>query len=211
MFRASARGRPPLKQRPREARRCVRMSENDTAAFVFLMVFGLPTAGWVIVRLMRHMERMEMIKRGMLPPEDDRNRSQSFARAQTPPPTGQPYVSYPSTWNMGAQASLRRGVVTTAIGVALLIGLSFIGYHRDGTFELGPWLLGGLIPMFVGLAQIANAMLSGAQFPRVGVQVGPIPPQPPPAGSPPPPPSGPYTYRPGATEELPRTKPPQSQ
>jgi hypothetical protein len=66
----------------------------------------------------------------------------------------------------------------------LLIGLSFIGYHSgDGPFgsatiHPGPWLLGGLIPMFVGVAQIIIALLSGATFgaPRFG------PPPPPPAG-----------------------------
>jgi hypothetical protein len=42
------------------------------------------------------------------------------------------------------------------IGLALLTGLSFIGYHNHGrafgapTIEPGPWLLGGLIPTFVG-------------------------------------------------------------
>jgi hypothetical protein len=73
----------------------------------------------------------------------------------------------------------------------LLIGLSFIGYHGGDGFmspasiHPGPWLLGGLIPMFVGIAQIIIALLSGAQF---GVSVPPI------AGGPrggpmPPPPS----------------------
>ena len=60
---------------------------------------------------------------------------------------------------------LRKGIMTTFIGVALLIGLSFIGY-RDGTWIPGPWLLGGLIPMFVGLAQVIGALLAGAEFPR---------------------------------------------
>lgn len=177
------------------------MSDNETAAFIALMLFGMPTFAWIAVRLLKHRERMEMLKHGMVPPEDERGWKQTFEARQS---VGRQYA-----WNLDAQTSLRKGVVTTAIGLALLIGLSFIGYHQDGTFTLGPWLIGGLIPLFVGLAQIANAMLSGAQFPRQNVQVGPIPPQPP---SPSPPPaSGPYTYRPGSTEELPRTKPPQSQ
>jgi hypothetical protein len=51
-----------------------------------------------------------------------------------------------------------------------LIGLSFIGYRGgDGPFmpasiHPGPWLLGGLIPMFVGIAQIIIALMSGAVF-----------------------------------------------
>ena len=58
---------------------------------------------------------------------------------------------------------LRRGIQVACIGLALLIGLSFIGFH-DGRYVYGPWLLGGLIPMFVDIAQIISAVLSGAQF-----------------------------------------------
>ncbi|MGH7683346.1 MAG: hypothetical protein ACREMT_03285, partial [Vulcanimicrobiaceae bacterium] len=110
------------------------------------------------------------------------------------------------SWRHDPQSQLRRGIGTTCIGVALLIGLSFIGYSGDGTFRLGPWLLGGLIPMFVGIAQIVNAMIAGATFPGARMTGTGVPPPPPGAQ---PPPSGPYTYRPGSTEELPRTKPPQ--
>ena len=189
------------------------MSDNDTAALAVLLIFGLPTIGWIIVRMMKHMERMEMIKRGMLPPEDEAKYGAYSARYQAPPQAQGPYVAHPATWNTQAQCMLRKGIITTAVGVALFLGLSFIGWRGDGSFTLGPWLLGGLIPLFVGLAQVANAMLAGAQFPRAGVTYGPIPPPPPNNASTPPPASGsgPYAYRPGATEELPRTKPPQTQ
>ena len=66
------------------------------------------------------------------------------------------------------------------IGFALLIGLGFIGYRGDGTFVYGPWLLGGLIPLFVGIAQIIGAVLSGATFgpPAARQRFGPPPPTP---------------------------------
>jgi len=191
------------------------MDDNVVAALAVVCIFGLPVAGWIVTRMLKHMERMEMIKRGIVPPDDGgrwEKWEQGFAARQAaPPPTAGMYVNHPSTWNSSAQHCLRKGIVTTAVGVALLIGLSFIGMHSDGTFSMGPWLLGGLIPMFVGLAQIANAVLAGAQFPRSGVTIGPIPPPPPGSNVPPPPASGPYTYRPGPTEELPRTKPPRTQ
>ncbi|HEY1728025.1 MAG TPA: DUF6249 domain-containing protein [Candidatus Baltobacteraceae bacterium] len=189
------------------------MDDNVVAALAVVCIFGLPVAGWIVTRMLKHMERMEMIKRGITPPGDSSNREMwdhvFAARQAAPPPGPGMYVSHPSNWNQNAQNCLRKGIVTTAVGFALLIGLSFIGM-RDGVFVPGPWLLGGLIPMFVGLAQIANAMLAGAQFPRSGMTIGPIPP-PPPGSAPPPPASGAYTYRPGATEELPRTKPPRTQ
>ena len=177
------------------------MAETDVAAFVFLCVFGLPTMGYVLVRMMQHRERMEMIKRGMAPPVQERQWHGGTRVVQ-------PTVSVGDlSWKNDPQAQLRRGIGTTCIGVALLIGLSFIGYRGDGTYHLGPWLLGGLIPMFVGIGQIINAIVAGAVLPSSRMTGTTMPPPPP--GSPPP--SGPYSYRPGATEELPRTKPPQTQ
>lgn len=81
-----------------------------------------------------------------------------------------PPPSYPVYDADSAQYSLSKGIKTAMVGVALFIGLGFIGYHSgDGPFgsasiHPGPWLLGGLIPMFVGIAQIITALMSGAQF-----------------------------------------------
>jgi len=179
------------------------MHENDVAAFAFMCIFGLPTAGFVIIRMMQHRERMELIKHGMYqqPPPDPRW-AQSMAPQQPPVPPAR------TAWVGDPQSQLRKGIATTCIGVALLIGLSFIGYDGYGAFRLGPWLLGGLIPMFVGIAQVINAVLSGATFPTGTSSTRPMGTPPPPPSSPPP--RGPYTYRPGTTEELPRTKPPQN-
>ncbi len=47
---------------------------------------------------------------------------------------------------------LRRGLYTTAIGLALLLGLLTLGF--------GVWILGGLIPGCIGLAQLAAVWLS---------------------------------------------------
>jgi hypothetical protein len=111
-----------------------------------------------------------------------------------------------------AQCTMRRGILTAMVGFAILIGLSFIGYRGgDGPFvpasiHPGPWLLGGLIPMFVGIAQIIIALLSGATF---NIRM-----MPPPAGPLGPPP-GPRSYgsaQPGPPgpryEELARPVPP---
>ena len=184
------------------------MSANDTAAFVFLCVFGLPVAGWILVRLMQYSERMAMIKRGMTPP----GYSQPGWGGHPSPGAG---LSPPGAvpWRRSPQGQLARGITVTMIGAALLIGLSFIGGTPGNGWVPGPWLLGGLIPMFVGLSQIISAMIAGAQFPR-GTPIAPPPGsqryeqtyQPPPAA-----PGGPYAYRPpGDKEELPRSHPPQN-
>ena len=134
-----------------------------------------------------------------------------------------PYGAPPSAGdfydpNYYAQAQMRKGISVTLIGFALLIGLSFIGARSDG-FHGGPWLLGGLIPMFVGIAQIINAVLNGARFPGMNgtapnqasptsATFGPRP-APGPGPTPPEPPSAPYAgWRPGPTPEIEKPSPP---
>src|SRR5581483_2608473 len=146
--------------------------------FAIFFIFGAPIAAFVISRVLAHQERMEMLRRGIVPPPNPRD--------------------------------LRRGMQVAFVGLALLIGLGFIGYHGDGTFSPGPWLLGGLIPLFVGIAQIIGAVLSGASFGpaspgrRFGTS-GDTQTMPPPAGTagsamPPGPTYG--GWRPGPTPEI---------
>jgi hypothetical protein len=181
----------------------------------FFFVIGLPMTFWMFSRMMAHQERMEYIRRGIAPPPippDPRMMRKAMRYGGWPPGAPPP----PGTYNMPyydpsfqAQYQLRRGIQVAFIGLALLIGLSFIGYH-SGTYVYGPWLLGGLIPMFVGIAQIIGAVLSGATFGNAGVAVGQS--QPTQAAEPPPaasagsvPPSGPYAgWRPGPTPEIPK-------
>ena len=172
------------------------MREDDVAAFAVFCLFGLPIAGWVFVRFMQHSERMAMIRQGMTPPDPAQKWAQMMGQRGFPDP-GDQYA-----WRHSPQRMLHKGVMLAFIGLALTIGLSFIGYGPYGTFRFGPWLLGGLIPLFVGLAQIFNALFCGATF---GQSIGPGRSA---QSQAPPSPSGPYAYRPGSTEELPRTKPP---
>jgi hypothetical protein len=174
------------------------MDDNIIPVLGIICLFGLPMVGWILGRMMKHRERMEMLRLGIAPPPDGRgwNRNRGSAWTQPPPPPWAPgpapvgpampnYAAYedPSS----AQCTLRRGITTAAVGFALLIGLSFIGYRGgDGIFNPatirpGPWLLGGLIPMFVGIAQIIIALMSGAAF-----SIGRMQPPPGPLGPPPP-------------------------
>ena len=184
----------------------------------FFFVIGLPMTVWMISRLMAHQERMEMLRRGIMPPPgppDARAFRKAMQYGAWPPPgpgtmpNAYPYYD-PSFY---AQHQLRRGIQVAFIGLALLIGLSFIGYH-GGQYVYGPWLLGGLIPMFVGIAQIISAILSGARIPNFGGGAATYTTaqqtvEPPPAGTPAGsvPPAGPYAgWRPGPTPEI--EKPP---
>jgi len=187
--------------------------------FAIFFIFGAPVTAWIISRVLAHQERIEMIRNGYMPPPDPRAMRDASKYggwqpgAMPPPPPGAPVppIVQPYSDNFYAQAQMRKGIMVTFVGFAILIGLSFIGARGDGSFHGGPWLLGGLIPMFVGIAQIINAVLNGAQLPRFGgstpgqsTSFGPRrmagPAAPPPQ---PPPPSGPYAgWRPGPTPEI---------
>jgi len=62
-----------------------------------------------------------------------------------------------SLWERIGQRSPRgilwAGVLTAMCGLALLLGLALIG--------IGPWLLGGLIPLFVGAGMVVVYFLGG--------------------------------------------------
>jgi hypothetical protein len=179
---------------------------------VVIVIFGAPIAAFIVSRVLAHQERMEMLRRGIVPPPNPRDMRRAMKYGWTPGATMQEgvpsqYGYYPNDFY--AQQQLRRGMQVAFIGLALLIGLGFIGYHGDGTVVPGPWLLGGLIPLFVGIAQIIGAVLSGASFgpPSARQGVGPLPGAGPesarsatPGGMPPGPTYG--GWRPGSTPEI---------
>lgn len=57
---------------------------------------------------------------------------------------------------------LRWGLLITALGLALSIGLYPIGFSAgyDYPLGLGPWMLGGFVPLFLGLALILSHFLT---------------------------------------------------
>ena len=186
--------------------------------FAIIFLFGMPVVAFIVHRVLKHQERIEMIRHGMQPqgPADVINAVHGVAgqpwnaKAAPPPPFNPGAQQYDYQMYAAAQNQLRKGLTLSCVGMALLIGLFFIDVNSPG-----PWLLGGLIPLFVGIAQIIIAILSGARIgppgaPYVGgpppsqPQYQPPPPQQPGAPAAP----GPYTYRPGSTVELEPPVPP---
>lgn len=51
---------------------------------------------------------------------------------------------------------LRWGILVTSLGFALSLGLYLIAYNspNEYPFHLGPWMLGGFIPLFLGIGLI---------------------------------------------------------
>lgn len=57
---------------------------------------------------------------------------------------------------------LRWGILVTALGVGLSLGLYFVGYASAENYplHLGPWMLGGFVPLFLGLGLILSHFLT---------------------------------------------------
>lgn len=88
----------------------------------FMFMFFAASIAFIVSRFLRHRERMAYVKQGMYPPDD---LNQKINRN-------------------GPTPRMRRGIITTFVGSMLTFGLSSIGF--------GPWLLGGLIPLGIGIA-----------------------------------------------------------
>jgi hypothetical protein len=200
------------------------LGDNALGALAILMIFGAPIGAWVFFRLLAHQERMAMIRHGVVPPPGGRGMGSMPPPVwpppggMAPPPAGKgayaPYDDY-----FYAQTRLRKGIRLTLIGLALVIGLGGFGPFWHVGF--GPQVLAGLVPMFIGIGQIVDAMLSGARFggyaPPLNANFGPPPGAGPGRGpaagaaATPPPAAGPYAWRPGNTPEIERPVQPPDQ
>jgi hypothetical protein len=198
------------------------MTEALVPLFGIVFLFGIPAVAFMVSRVLRHQERMEMLRRGIVPPPDNRRAYREWRQAGgvwPPPGSAQPQAPYvqPAAWvapEDDPQRALMKGIRLSLIGLGLTIafGTAFGGYRGN------PVLLGGLIPMFVGIAQVIIAVLSGAQLPGGQPRVTFIPPpqSPPGPAAPPPPPNfgdavpPPWAQQPGRPrfEELSKPVPP---
>ena len=57
---------------------------------------------------------------------------------------------------------LRWGILITALGFALTVGLYLIGFSSADAYplHLGPWMLGGFVPLFLGIGLILIHVLT---------------------------------------------------
>jgi Domain of unknown function (DUF6249) len=57
---------------------------------------------------------------------------------------------------------LRWGILVTSLGLALSLGLYFVGFDSAENYplHLGPWMLGGFVPLFLGLGLILSHFLT---------------------------------------------------
>jgi len=146
-----------------------------------ICIFGLPLTYAIVNRVLAHQERLEMLKRGITPPPDPKWAKRMARAGWYDPraygagaPQGGMQPGFDPSCYSDPNRMLRKGITLVCVGIALTVGLSFINPGRPG-----PWLLGGLIPMFVGIAQVVIAMLSGAGGAATNIFAGPGPGMPP--------------------------------
>jgi hypothetical protein len=101
----------------------------------FVLIFGTVA----LFRWFRHREILKLAEKGLLP--------EQYAK----------YISASHSQNRG---SLGWGIALVAVGLALMAGLWPIGFVY-GRYPLGfgPWMLVGLIPLFIGLALLITYVL----------------------------------------------------
>ena len=60
------------------------------------------------------------------------------------------------------KALLRWGILITALGFALTVGLYLTGFSSADAYplHLGPWMLGGFVPLFLGIGLILVHVLT---------------------------------------------------
>ncbi len=115
--------------------------------FVPLVSFALTIVLVLSLRWFSHKERMASIARGL--PLKERSAEQSLKEKN--------------------QLLLAIGLINALVGLALTLGLATLG--------LGPWLLAGLIPFFVGLALILTSLVVRPEKPKPKPVVKDEPPQ----------------------------------
>lgn len=102
------------------------------AAFL-IVIFGTI----IVLRWFKHREIMAMVEKGVLPEQ---------------------YAQYTSaSRGQRSRGMMGWGIAVTALGLALMAGLWPLGFARMGAegpypLRFGPWMLFGLIPLFIGLA-----------------------------------------------------------
>lgn len=74
----------------------------------------------------------------------------------------------PTRANGNGKGALIWGIIITAIGLALTIGMLPLGFllHTDIPFGFGPWMLTGLLPTFFGLALVLIHVLTREPQPK---------------------------------------------
>ncbi len=133
-------------------------------AFIIFVLFPGVILGFILLsRYMKYRETLTMIQHGITPPQPMPPRMMPV-----PPMMPRPPVVVSQGNGGGSRAMLIWGLVLVGIGIALTLALWPIGFIANSasgnsvTFPLGlgPWMLAGFVPLFVGLALILGYVIT---------------------------------------------------
>jgi hypothetical protein len=111
------------------------MDNFGLVAFCLSPFFVLSLLLAVLFRVLRHREIMQAISKGLLPPDQ-------------------------TAKDRGSDA-LRWGIVIASLGLALSLGLWPLGVNTPQyPLGVGPWMLLGFIPFFLGLGLVVVHLVS---------------------------------------------------
>ena len=129
-------------------------------AFVLFVLFPGVILGFILLsRYLKYRETLTMIQHGITPPQPP--------VMMAPPMMPRPPVVQQRN-SGGGRATLIWGLVLTGIGIALTLALWPIGFIANSASDnsitfplgLGPWMLVGFVPLFVGLALILGYVIT---------------------------------------------------
>jgi hypothetical protein len=157
-----------------------------TAFIIFVLFPGIILGFILLSRYLKYRETLTMIEHGITPPPPP--------PAMMPPmptmpmmPQRPPVVVVNRGQGGAGRGTLIWGLVLTGVGLALTLALWPIGFIANSAsgntvnfpLGLGPWMLAGFIPLFVGLAlTLAYVIMRPERSPT------PQPPSPPGKGEP---------------------------
>jgi len=128
-------------------------------AFIIFVLFPGVILGFILLsRYLKYRETLTMIQHGITPPPPMRSG----------PPMPRPPVVMQQGNGGGGRGMLVWGLVLAAIGLALTLALWPIGFIANSAsgnsvnfpLGLGPWMLAGFVPLFVGLALILGYVIT---------------------------------------------------
>jgi hypothetical protein len=131
--------------------------------FIIFVLFPGIILGFILLsRYLRYRETLTMIQHGIAPPPP------RPTMMPAPPMMPRPPVVMQQGNGGTGRGTLIWGLVLSAIGLALTIALWPIGFIANSAsgntvnfpLGLGPWMLAGFVPLFVGLALILGYVVT---------------------------------------------------
>jgi hypothetical protein len=117
----------------------------------------------VLIRWFRHREIIAMVDKGLLPEQYAQPSSAERGRFSL---VIEDDITQPPSAGRGHRL-VGWGIALAALGLALMIGLWPIGFVAGRSYPLyfGPWMLAGLIPLFIGLGLLITYYLTRQEEP----------------------------------------------